>query len=179
MKYLSFLFLIGCVPSMNLSKWDEGSNVNVFIDDPNHEFSQSEIDVIHESFSEWEYALDGHITIRYVSSKGYRSMIIVRPDTKQHLLDTRDKVGVTDFVFWERGGAITVPYDVDEDYLKKVILHEIGHGLGLDHDGPGTIMASSVKWNAGYVTCEDVWSFCDQNDCDWEEMPPCEEFENE
>jgi hypothetical protein len=47
--------------------------------------------------------------------------------------------------------------DADPTTFHTAILHELGHGMDLEHTGPGTLMYYQVGAdNPGYVTCADV-----------------------
>lgn len=47
--------------------------------------------------------------------------------------------------------------DADPTTFHTMILHELGHGMGLHHTGPGTLMYYEMGPNdPGYVTCLDV-----------------------
>lgn len=170
---LGLVFACGCQPSQNLSSWEEGSVANIFIDDPDHLFSEEELADIHTAAQEWSEATNDHVTFTFVTSKGSDSLIVIRPKLLATIEDETGMSAITRFDWWARGGGIDMPYDVSENDFHQMMLHEMGHSLGLDHDGPGTIMEHHLALQADHITCTDVYQFCDVNDCDASEFPPC------
>jgi len=51
---------------------------------------------------------------------------------------------------------ISVASDISPDDWHKVVLHEIGHGLALQHTGSGTVMCSPTDCGASSITPADV-----------------------
>lgn len=174
-SYLYFsLVLAACSPSQGCSHWEEGSTAYVFIDDPEHQFSQEEIDLIHAGFQDWEDATGGYITFEFVGGKGKGSLIPIRPVLYQEIEEKTGHSAETNYVPWERGGDIQLPCDVDRESFRLITIHEIGHALGLDHDIPGTVMVYGVDKSPDHITCRDVEQFCEVNDCDAVSMPACQ-----
>ena len=166
--------LVGaCSPDQGCSSWEDNSVVYVLVDDPEKNFSPEELIIIDEALIEWSEAVNNHVTFVYVFSKETKSLIIIRPDSLQNINDERDLSAVTDWVTWERGGAVTVPYDIDERNFKALLLHEVGHALGLAHDDSDTIMYKEKYRTVFNVTCKDVEQFCEVNSCEAEEMEIC------
>ncbi len=183
LKFISVtLSVAACEPSQGCSSWDEGSTAYVYIDDPQGLFSEEDMGVIRDSLEEWSDALDEYVVFQFVSSDESvpDSLITVTPDTLQNIRDERGLDAVTDWTPVSRGGDITVPYDVDPVHFHRLMLHELGHTLGLDHDKPGTVMAPSTGTASDWITCDDVCQFCEFNgseddSCSCEYMPPCRE----
>lgn len=59
--------------------------------------------------------------------------------------------------------------DLDYNY-KEVILHELGHSLGLEHssgiEGIGTLMYPTINAGSTYITDADLKQFCKLYNCD-------------
>jgi hypothetical protein len=59
---------------------------------------------------------------------------------------------------------------IDKDDYHSVILHELGHSLGLNHkighDGIGTLMYPSIEMSAENITDTDIEDLCKIYECD-------------
>lgn len=59
---------------------------------------------------------------------------------------------------------------ISADDYRGVVLHELGHALGLEHnkdmDGIGTLMYPTIDYGATYITPTDVANFCKLYHCD-------------
>lgn len=64
---------------------------------------------------------------------------------------------------------------IDADNYTAVILHEMGHSLGLEHpdsperpyNGIGSLMFSSILFGNQHITTTDLKQFCHLYHCDW------------
>lgn len=177
MKWYLGLALIctSCAPSDGCRSWEEGETVYVWVDDPEQQFSETQRNSIHRAVLEWETALDGFVTFELTEGKGNDNLIVIRPSYRAEIREADGFDAVTHFVPWERGGGIVMPIDVSDWEFHAVMLHEMGHALGLDHDsGRDTIMQPGLEsGDVDYVTCRDIEQFCLHNDCEAEEFPPC------
>lgn len=113
-------------------------------------------------------------------------IVNVRGESKSQIEGGGYNVGVC----WWHGESsdIAVPNDVDDDLLRRITLHELGHSIGLKHPEEigqntfeGEIMSAVINKATNDITCADVQQLCeiawkgDFIPCDWRKMPPCQE----
>ena len=59
---------------------------------------------------------------------------------------------------------------IDDEEYPSVVMHELGHALGLKHneglDGIGTLMYPTIGLGANYITEDDLKNFCKLYHCD-------------
>ena len=100
-------------------------------------------------------------------------VIKVNPDYPDIIvLDSMNKHSTLG-LYNDRGFIITIEIVSDRitnDDYEGVILHELGHALGLKHnegfDGIGTLMYPTVNLGANYITEDDLKNFCKLYHCD-------------
>src|ERR1700722_3199194 len=153
-------------------------------------FSHLEIGLIQEAANDWQFYTDDLATFKLVSGDPsdypietvpgqLGQAVIIRPidsyEPKAILLDVRtcgDTLG-----FYERGKFISTIWIImnrirDEDEFIAVVMHELGHSIGLDHTThEGTLMYPYVS--ADCVTQYDLQKFCNIYGCDSEQMNFC------
>lgn len=60
---------------------------------------------------------------------------------------------------------------ISDKQYKEVVLHEIGHVLGLDHieglEGVDTLMCPYIEFGADHITAADLHAFCKLYPCHW------------
>ena len=151
MKYIIFflfiLFSLCCSPSA--IKYNEVINQpeivkkTIWID---IRFNQKEINEIESGISEWQYALAGTYNFSIIKnfdmqkdqiSGYYYNWFILKKDASDIKARGIDKNGIT-LAYTDRlGGNIIVVINNRNAKLKGVIMHEIGHLLGIKHTNSG------------------------------------------
>jgi hypothetical protein len=165
--------LLGCNAADNVTAWEDGSIAHVWIDDPHEQFTAEQLAIIGQSTAAWQSALGEHVQFVFVSGKGPQSLIVIRPVELATIEAETGNSAQTHWMPTERGGAIDIAHDVDAKTFRMLVMHELGHALGLEHGPPNTVMFERLEHNPGRVTCADVWQFCEANGCDWESLAPC------
>lgn len=143
-------------------------------------FSKEEVEFITSAAIEWSEATQHIANIDIVQlsnkeeilSKDSVIVVAVSPDYPDVLIDeslsnntilglyTRKyEIGIIELV---------VSRISDEDY-KTVVMHELGHALGLDHnlglDGIFTLMSPSIDGCSNHITQKDLDNFCQFYHC--------------
>lgn len=113
-------------------------------------------------------------------------VVNIRGEAKSQIQNGGTNVGVC----WWHGenSDIVVPNDVDDDLLRRISLHELGHSIGLKHPEEigqstfeGEIMSAWINDAASDITCADLQQLCevawkgDFIPCEWRKMPLCQE----
>lgn len=145
---------------------------------------------ILEAAIEWNEATDGQVTFDIKRMPrpriGPANSIIffnVTPDFPDIvILDNARKKPLNTLAYFS--GSRFLPYIavVDERISEKdytaVMLHELGHYIGLQHPddddhpdlGVGTLMHSSIDEGSNHITSEDLKQFCQLYHCDWKKF---------
>ncbi len=139
-------------------------------------FTADQYGLIIGAADRWTAATDGMITFGLIGWKGDPTTITVTGMPKADLQAQwgAGLAGVT----WLTGGEnsdIYLSTDVSDDTFMHTTEHELGHALGLDHTGPGTLMCKDNGCASQDITCADVEQFCRIWGCDAWKMRICQE----
>lgn len=168
-SFFALLFLPAIAEEDELHHWNNLKNIRVYVPAKNEYTS-----LMKQAFDEWENVSKGKIRFIYVSAPHLAQNIVVFtdrfPDNKLGISATKTAVvchpiyvsvnGKPQQVCDERNTtsyaldkiitiAYTYPktdYKMTNDEIYTVMLHEIGHSLGLNHsDNPDDLMYPSLK----------------------------------
>jgi hypothetical protein len=132
-------------------------------------FSHDEQAKVMEAISSWEAAVPVHLSARIQSCSGIQDGTICTHASTHD--EVAAKQGVADGIglaitlrenTWSHsidGGEVFVDVPTVEagyaDDFQRVIAHEMGHAMHLEHDVPGSLMAAMVTSDAPGPTCTD------------------------
>lgn len=137
-------------------------------------FTSDQHKMIVQAGESWTAATNGMIIFGQIDHAGDPTTITV---TGMPIADLQSKWGDgTAGVCWWTGGENSDLYlstDVDPDTFKHIALHELGHALGLDHTGSGTVMCAYNSCASHGITCADVEQFCRIWNCNAWDLPIC------
>jgi hypothetical protein len=143
-------------------------------------FSEEEFGIITGAALEWHLATSGLVTydvvrMPYGGAIDMRNSIIfinITPDFPEVIAqDTYSQAG-NNVGFYDVKYMVPyiglIPSRIDDKDYKAIVLHELGHSLGLEHneDEPGTLMYPSIDVGADYITDIDLQHFCKIYKCD-------------
>jgi len=146
--------------------------------------AENETQYVAQAAMEWYEATNGQVIFDMVPLPAKdiditKSVVIlnVTPDEPNVIvLDTFNDSSTLGYC--DRNAAlpnIDLVYSrINNDEATAVIMHELGHYLGLEHPntkehpewGIGTLMYSSISYGSSHITQEDLVRFCDIYHCD-------------
>src|SRR5579885_1318188 len=146
--------------------------------------ADDEMDKVIQASIEWHQATGGIVTFdvkrlpqQSIDATSSILMIEVTPDYPEIVLLDNLNQNTTLGYFNDRLG---IPYialvdsRLTDDDFKAVVLHELGHSLGLEHnmgvDGIGTLMYPTIDLGADHITNVDIDHFCTLYLCNPKEL---------
>jgi hypothetical protein len=141
-----------------------------------------DIEMLHilEASLEWRATTNGEISFDLERMPAadidpYNSVVMVNvtPDDPDVIISDNINHSNTLAVFNSRVGLdyiVIIPARLDEETLTEVVLHELGHSLGLKHiegiEGVGCLMYPNVDLGCSHITKTDFVYLCKLYNCD-------------
>lgn len=124
-------------------------------------FTANQYGMVIDAADRWTAATDGFITFGLIGYRGDPTTITVTGMSVADL-DAKYGDGYAGMCQWTGGenSDLYLSNNVDDIKFEHIAEHELGHSLGLDHTGPGTVMCKSIGCSSQDITCADVEQFC-------------------
>lgn len=144
-------------------------------------FSQDEVELIVEATYEWNAATEGRVVYDVIVLPAHRKIDVTQAIVVIKVTPDYPKIMLLDFAnknitlgYWEDNEG-PIPYIAmvagrsHDTAFKSVMLHEIGHSLGLKHNegetGIGTLMYPTIDEGSDTITPFDVSKYCELRHC--------------
>lgn len=171
MRMLFLLLLIAicsCIPYSEVWRYSYvprvagDRSVSFYVD---NQFTEEELIEIKEGIKEWDYVLNGNIEFRYGGRHNMEDWVLSEMTLGKAVLVNKVGPDCT-FIPVTKGQVLAfaslrniyvISGRVSVSSLRGVMLHEIGHVLGLGHFGDG-LMKPEYDFNMHYCVPRDVTS---------------------
>lgn len=169
------------------------SNKVLFVDS---RFNDREVELIKESVNEWELSTNGlakfKIVLDFDVEHDYptvehipNALVAYKAESTDEVfvkMEEEGKVNYTLGLYHYRNHTPTISMVHDRlehtanDYYRGVIIHELGHSMGLPHFNiKNTIMYPTMDESSYHLTREDLELFCNYYSCNVDKIFPKKE----
>lgn len=145
-------------------------------------FTKEEVDIVLEATWEWAKATDNRVIYKVIQLSEKENEISINNSILFNKVNA-DNIDILSLDYLHHNytlgyysnnnvipNIVIVAERLDSERLyKEVVLHELGHSLGLEHDheasGIGTLMYPSVDKQSESITPTDVFNYCKIHHC--------------
>lgn len=170
--YASFNYINDNAPKIS---YEEYVYNTLYID---NNFTDSEVDIILSATWEWSNKTQHRVNYKVVILNDYHQDL----DLKNGILFNKlNQYNINIYDLDHQKDTITLGYysnkkvianinivadRLNEDSYKDVVLHELGHSLGLHHnDDSSTLMYPYIQYPQNGLTKKDIDAYCDLHKC--------------